>query len=170
MMKRSALALAATLLAAACVTTPMPQLGPDGQPIPVAYTITTREANIIPQRVLGEVNRLRAESGLTPLSLDPAVANAALAHSRDMAAQNRAWHFGSDGTSPADRLRNAGYWGTLVGEAISESYENDLQTLAGWMQSRDTRDLIMDPNARVMGISWYQEPSRKIWWTLLTAS
>lgn len=168
MMKRSALALAGALLVAACATAPQPELGPDGLPIPVAYTITQREAAAIAPRVLGQVNQLRAASGLGPLVIDPMLTNAAMAHSRDMAAQNRAWHFGSDGSSPLDRIRRQGYFGPLIGEAISESYENDTATLGAWMQNRDTRDIIMDPAARGLGISWYQEPSRKIWWTLVT--
>ena len=144
------------------------QLGPDGQPIPVAYTINSAEAAAIPERVLTQVNTLRTGSGAAPLRLDPALAAAAAAHSRDMAAQNRAWHFGSDGSSPLDRARRAGYAGRLVGENISESYENDIATLQAWMQARDTRDVIMDPSATTLGIAWYQEPSRKIWWTLVT--
>jgi uncharacterized protein YkwD len=87
-----------------------------------------------------------------------------------MSAQNRAWHWGSDGSSPLDRARRAGYFGTVIGENISESYENDVQTLTAWMGTRDTRDVIMDPAATSLGIAWYQEPSGKLWWTLLTGS
>lgn len=171
MLKRSALALAGALLASACTFMPTPeQLGENGQAIPVAYTITEREAAVIPQRVLTQVNTLRAQSGLGPLVLDPTLSNAAVIHSRDMASQNRAWHFGSDGTSPADRAKNSGFYGTIVGEAISESYENDIATLNAWMQARETRDLLMAPNARSLGVAWFQEPSRKIWWTLLTGT
>ena len=144
------------------------QLGPDGQPIPVAYTINSAEAAAIPERVLTQVNTLRTGSGAAPLRLDPALAAAAAAHSRDMAAQNRAWHFGSDGSSPLDRVRRQGFQGELIGEDISETYENELTTLNAWMQSRDTRDIIMDPRATAMGIGWYQEPSGKVWWVLVT--
>ncbi len=163
------LALAGLMLSACAPRTPGGQLGPDGQPIPVAYTISASEAAAIPGRVLSEVNTLRSNSGAQPLTLDPALNAAAAAHSRDMAAQNRAWHFGSDGSSPLDRARRAGFSGQLIGENISESYENDVATLQAWMQTRDTRDVIMDPGARTLGIAWYQEPSRKIWWTLITA-
>ena len=38
------------------------------------------------------------------------------------------------------------------------------------MGTRDTRDVIMDPAATSLGIAWYQEPSGKLWWTLLTGS
>ena len=85
-----------------------------------------------------------------------------------MAAQNRAWHFGSDGSSPLDRAKRQGYFGALIGENISETYENEISTLSAWMQARDTRDVIMDPRATDFGIGWYQEPSGKIWWVLLT--
>ncbi|MFV0300352.1 MAG: CAP domain-containing protein, partial [Paracoccus sp. (in: a-proteobacteria)] len=127
-------------------------------------------AAAIPARALGQVNQLRANIGLTPLMLSPQLSAASVAHSRDMAAQNRAWHFGSDGSSPLDRARRQGYYGDIIGETISESYENDIQTLNAWMQTRDTRDIIMDPTATQLGMGWYQEPSKKIWWTLITGN
>lgn len=168
-MKRTILILGIGLAVAGCMPrSPGQQMGPDGQPVPVAYTISGAEAAAIPGRVLEQVNMLRSGSGYAPLRLDPALNAAAAAHSRDMAAQNRAWHFGSDGSSPLDRARRAGYSSHLIGENISESYENDIATLQAWMQTRDTRDVIMDPAATTLGVAWYQEPSRKIWWTLIT--
>ncbi|MFV0293167.1 MAG: CAP domain-containing protein [Paracoccus sp. (in: a-proteobacteria)] len=168
-MKKVILILAAGLTLSGCVSrTPGAQIGPDGQPIPVAYTINAAEAAAIPNRTLEQVNMLRSGSNVGTLTLDPALNAAAAAHSRDMAAQNRAWHFGSDGSSPLERARRAGYPGQLVGENISESYENDIATLQAWMQTRDTRDVIMDPSATTLGVAWYQEPSKKIWWTLIT--
>ena len=115
---------------------------------------------------LGQVNILRAQSGLGPLALSPQLSAASAAHARDMAAQNRAWHFGSDGSSPLDRAKRQGYFGALIGENISETYENDIQTLNAWMAARDTRDVIMDPAATQLGIGWLQEPTNKIWWVL----
>ncbi|MBU3031242.1 CAP domain-containing protein [Paracoccus marinaquae] len=164
------LAALSVVVLAACQPRTVPQLGPDGQPAPVAYTINEREAAEIPQRVLQQINTLRGNIALAPMVLNPQLSAAALAQSRDMAAQNRAWHWGSDGSSPLDRARRQGYTGTLVGENISETYENDIQTLNAWMGTRDTRDVIMDPTARSLGFAWYQEPSGKIWWTLLSGS
>ena len=46
----------------------------------------------------------------------------------------------------------------------------DIQTLNAWMQTRDTRDVIMDPTATSLGFAWYQEPSGKIWWTLISGT
>jgi hypothetical protein len=36
------------------------------------------------------------------------------------------------------------------------------------MEKPDTRDVMLDPRARDLGIAWVQEPNGKIWWTLIT--
>ena len=117
--------------------------------------------------MLTQINLLRTQQGMQPLVLSPQLAAAAMAHSRDMSAQNRAWHFGSDGSSPLERVRRQGYAGQLLGEDISETYENEIATLGAWMQTRDTRDILMDPAARELGMGWFQEQTNKIWWTVL---
>ncbi|KGJ05625.1 Cysteine-rich secretory protein family protein [Paracoccus halophilus] len=167
MKKFSILALVSVLALAACQK-PVTQLGPDGQPLPVAYKITAREEAQIPGRVLGQVNALRANIGAPAMTQNPMLDAAAKAHARDMSAQNRAWHFGSDGSSPLDRVRRQGYYGSLIGENISETFENDIATLNAWMQTRDTRDIVMDPRATDLGMGWYQEPSGKVWWVMIT--
>ena len=48
-----------------------------------------------------------------------------------------------------------------------EKQENELDTLSAWMENKNTRAVILDPNALDLGFSWYQEPSGKIWWTLV---
>ena len=95
---------------------------------------------------------------------------AAATHSRDMAVQNRPWHFGSDGSSPLDRVRRVGYTGTLLGENISETYQTALETLSDWMGQADTRAVILDPTATEIGFAWFQEPSGKMWWTLVSGT
>lgn len=170
MLKLTTLAVLSVVALAACQPVAQPQIGPDGQAVPVAYSINSREAAQIPGRVLGQINQLRANIGQVPLTQSPQLDAASVAHARDMSAQNRAWHFGSDGSSPLDRIRRAGFYGTLIGENISETYENDISTLSAWMQQRETRDIIMDPGATQLGIGWYQEPSGKIWWVLITGA
>jgi len=168
MTKFALLALCSALALTACAPRQPVQLGPDGKPIPVAYKITPAEEAAIGPRTQANIASLRAGSGLGPLMLSPQLAASAASHARDMAAQNRAWHFGSDGSSPITRAQRAGYPSRLIGENISETYENDTVVLNAWMQQRDTRDVIMDPAARDFGMAWYQEPSNKIWWVLVT--
>jgi uncharacterized protein YkwD len=138
--------------------------------IPAEAPVPVDDNAAIAGRVLQQINTLRGNIGQSALTPNPQLDAAALAHSRDMSAQNRAWHWGSDGSSPLDRVQRQGFNGTLVGENISESYETEIQTLSAWMSDRDTRDVIMDPSATQLGFSWYKEPSGKVWWTMLTAS
>ncbi len=169
-MTRLTVALISLMFAlTACVGT-QPALGPDGKPLPPIFRITKRNAAKIQFRVLDSVNALRKASGLQPVQLSAQLTAAAATHSRDMSIQNRPWHFGSDGSSPIDRVKRAGYPGQFLGENISETYESDVETLAAWMQEADTRAVIMNPNARFMGLSWFQEPSGKIWWTQVFGS
>ena len=135
-----------------------------------SYRISRSDAGTIQFRMLDSVNALRSSAGVTPLALDAKLNAAAATHSRDMSVQNRPWHFGSDGSSPIDRIQRVGYTGGLVGEVISETYETELETLAAWMEQPDTRRILMAPDGRQMGFSWYQENGGKIWWTLVVGN
>ena len=142
-------------------------LGVDGQPLPQVYRIRAGSTSKIQFRLLDSVNSLRQASGLPAVALNAQLTAAASTHSRDMSVQNRPWHFGSDGSSPIDRVRRVGYEGTMLGEAISETYETELETLGAWMEEPGTRDVILERRATNMGFAWFQEDNGKIWWTLV---
>lgn len=165
MNRRTALILLASTALAACAPPP-PTLGADGKPLPKLYRISNADARRIPFRALDAVNALRQGAGVSPLELDNLLTAAAETHSRDMSLQNRPWHFGSDGSSPIDRANRVGFDGILIGEAISETFESELETIAAWMQEPGPREVVLDPQGRRMGFAFYQEPSGKIWWTL----
>jgi uncharacterized protein YkwD len=170
-MKR-ALALVAALglsLAACSTATPM-RIGPDGRPMPSVHRISAFEKNQVTYRMLDSINELRQAAGAPPVELNAQLTAAAATHSQDMHVQNRPWHFGSDGSSPIDRVARTGYPGMMLGENISETFETELETLAAWMEQKDTRDVILDPRARNLGFSWFQEENGKVWWTLLMGS
>lgn len=150
----------------ACAGTSNRPLGPDGLPLPTAYIIAPENEAAVKFRMLDSVNALRQAAGVAPVALDPSLNAAAATHARDMSIQNRPWLFGADGSSPVLRARRAGFTGRFLGETISESYESELATLSAWMNDERTRAVIMDPNARLMGFSWFQEPAGKLWWTL----
>lgn len=169
-MKRRLFLLTGASLALTACASSGPTLGSDGKPLPKVYKINPRDVNEIEFRLLDSVNTLRGAKSLTPLAFDASLNAAAATHSRDMSVQNRPWHFGSDGSSPFVRVQRAGFTGRLVGELISETYETELETLSAWMAQPDTRAVIMDPAARSIGFSWFQEPGGKIWWTLMTGA
>jgi len=146
------------------------QVGPDGLPLQQVYRISSEDANAVQIRMLDSVNALRQSAGRPPVIYDPQLNAAAATHARDMAVQNRPWHFGSDGSSPLDRARRVGFDGLILGEAISESYETELETLGAWMEQADTRAVILDDRARQMGFAWFQEPAGKLWWVMVLGS
>lgn len=154
------LALAALLGLSACAG------GPSGG----ASSLTAADRGRVQFAMLDGVNALREARGAPPLALDSALNAAAATHARDMAAQNRPWHFGSDGSSPPERAARAGYPGAFRGEAISESFEGEVETLAAWMEEPGARGVVLDPLARDMGLGWHEEASGKLWWALVTGT
>ncbi|WP_425046889.1 CAP domain-containing protein [Primorskyibacter sp. S87] len=158
--------LIAAFVALSACTPQTTTLGSDGKPLPTPYKIRKSDTSKIQFRMLDSVNSLRSASGAQPVQLNAQLNAAAATHARDMSVQNRPWHFGSDGSSPLDRAQRAGFAGALLGEAISETYESEVETLAAWMDDPGSRSVILDPKATSMGFAWYQESSGKIWWTL----
>ncbi|MDA8586163.1 CAP domain-containing protein [Rhodobacteraceae bacterium] len=158
------------ILALTACSTPEPRFGPDGQPLATVYRLKSGDEADVQFRMLDSINALRQASGARPVKLSSELTAAAKTHSRDMSVQNRPWHFGSDGSNPLDRASRVGYTGKLIGENISETFETELETLSAWMETPETREVILDPRAGDIGLSWYQEDSGKIWWTLVVGA
>ncbi len=156
------LLLTSAILLAACG--PTVTTTPSGNSV---YRLNNAMQGQVQLRMLDSVNALRSAKGLTAVQLSSALNAAAETHSRDMARQNRPWHFGSDGSSPVARVVRAGYQKGLLGENISESFETETQTLAAWMQQPDTANVVLNPAAEDLGIAFYQQDNGKIWWTMV---
>ena len=118
-------------------------------------------------RHLEAVNAVRIQNGLAPVQLSAELSAAADTHARDIAVQDRAWHFGSDLTSPRERAFRAGYRGEVLGENLAEGADMDLVVLDSWLGFDDTRNIILHPEAGGLGLGWFQEPSGKLWWVQL---
>ena len=144
-----------------------PELGPDGKPLPEIYKLNRQNVAEVKFRMLDAVNALRVAKGIQVLEFNSELNAAAATHARDMSIQNRPWHFGSDGSSPLDRVARVGYEKVFLGETISETYESEITTLTAWINSENTRDVILDPRANELGFAWYQERNGKIWWTMI---
>ena len=167
-MTRLALACLGLILVLAACAPPPPQLGADGKPLPRVYKITNSAE--VQFRMLDSVNALRQAAGASDLELNAQLTAAAATHSRDMSLQNRPWHFGSDGSSPLQRVARTGYEGRFMGELISETFETELETLAAWMEDPGTRELILDTEAVDMGFSWKQDDNGRLWWVMITGA
>ncbi len=129
--------------------------------------MSATDTNATRLRVLDAVNAVRIEQALSPLRYSAELNAAAETHARDMSVQGRAWHFGSDKTSPRERAFRAGYFGELSGENIAEGTDTDLVVLKSWLDFGDTRAIMLDPVARGMGLGWYKDATGKTWWVQL---
>ena len=165
--RRSALFMGLMAAVAACSRAPEIPRGSDGKPLPQVYVIAPGADSAISFRLLDGANALRKAKGAPQLAFNAELNAASATHARDMAVQNRPWHFGSDGSSPLVRAQRAGYRGMLLGELISETFETELQTLSNWMGQPDTRAVLMDPSATDLGFGWFQESNGKIWWAAM---
>jgi len=124
------------------------------------------------ERARDLVNAYRKEKGLRPLKLQPALTEAARAHSRDLAKWDRISHFGSDGSNPWDRVRRAGYSARLAAENVGTGQSTIEEVMKGWQGSPGHNKNLLLPDAEHMGIALVQDPKTefKTFWTLVIAS
>lgn len=143
-------------------------------PLPSSVYPDWRDAG---QAILAGVNAARA-SGRTcgsqsyppapPLSWDPELGQAALAHSRDMAARRYFSHKAKDGSTAAERARRAGYQWQRVGENIAFGQRTPEEAIAGWLDSPGHCANIMNPGFTEMGAAYAlasQHRAGIIYWT-----
>ena len=116
--------------------------------------------------VIRLTNFEREKEGLVPLSYDPLLEMAAQRHVQDMDSTGRYLaHTGSDGSSPGDRIKNAGYkaaWhdngdGSLMYVSQENAASGQLsasEVVDGWMNSPGHRAAIMAPQAKEIGVGF----------------
>ena len=117
--------------------------------------------------VLALVNASRSEArmcgatshdAVSALTWNNLLAQAALAHSGDMAANNFFSHDGSDGLSVADRVETAGYPWRAVGENIAAGQVDHAEVHQGWVGSPAHCRNIMNPLFSEVGAACVRDP------------
>jgi uncharacterized protein YkwD len=124
------------------------------------------------ERARDLLNAYRRQHGLRPLKLQPALTEAARAHSLDLAKWDRISHFGSDGSNPWDRVKRAGYNAKLAAENVGTGQASLDEVMKGWEASPGHNKNLLLPDAQHMGIALVQDPKTefKTFWTLVIAS
>lgn len=121
--------------------------------------------------VLELVNQERRRAGLAPLTLNSQLTAAAQGHSQDMADHNFMAHNGSDGSSPFDRMKRAGYRFSFAGENVAAGQSKPEDAIDSWMNETPPNDghrkNILSPNYREIGIGYaFREATQfKHYWT-----
>lgn len=115
---------------------------------PTGTSVTTA-ANDLFQRI----NKLRVENKLQAVSLNAQLATAAQRHSQDMAKTGNISHTGSDGSTPEQRQRAAGYGGGTGEEAISGGRITVDDAWNFWTNDRPHANILLTPEYTVVGIA-----------------
>lgn len=120
-------------------------------------------------RMVAAVNRQREKAGCSPVRLHEALDRAARAHSAAMARSGRLSHTGADGSSPADRMRKAGYRVFSAGENLTAGSDGAEDAVTVWMRSAPHRRILLTCRYTHAGVG--RAPgSGGPWWTLDLAS
>ena len=150
-----------------------------------AWLVLATEAALPPPRstaplisgALELINRARATGvrcggvwypGAPLLKFDGHLARAASEHSDDMARHDYFQHQGLDGSSPAMRVRRAGYGAyRIVGENIAAGAATSVDAVRGWLASPGHCANIMDARFRDTGIAFAVNSHSRygIYWT-----
>lgn len=111
------------------------------------------------QKVLELTNVERSKADLPPLTFNPQLTAAAQAHSEDMALNNFLDHQGSDGSSPLDRIKRAGYSPVGWAENVAAGQPTPEEAIASWMNEVPPNDghrrNILNPDYQEIGVGYY---------------
>ena len=108
--------------------------------------------------VLNQINATRAANGCGPVAANPQLAASAARQANDMLVNNVQGHTGSDGSTVAQRVRDAGYVSyTKIGEIVFWSAGPGATpaaaAVAWWMTSPRHRAIITDCDLTDAGFS-----------------
>lgn len=89
--------------------------------------------------------------------MNGALTNSARGHSIDMVTHNLTQHNGSDGSTPQQRMKAAGYGGSWWGEIIywgGGSYGTPAQAVTWWMNDPPHKDVILGTHYTDFGVGY----------------
>ncbi|MDB5948688.1 MAG: hypothetical protein JWR65_543 [Massilia sp.] len=147
------------------------------QPAPPSPVLQLPEWRQAGQAILGAVNAARSMprscggqqfAPAPALAWNGALADAALAHSGDMATQRYFSHQGKDGRVVAERALHAGYRWRRIGENIASGQDAAEEAVAGWLSSPGHCANIMNRDFTEMGAAYAISTSRdipRVYWT-----
>jgi uncharacterized protein YkwD len=117
--------------------------------------------------VLSLVNQARAAAGIGPLAMNGALVAAAQRHSTDMASAGFVGHTGSDGSTAAQRVSDAGYTWAALGENAAQTWSVSAQEVFNlWMGSEGHRANMLNPAFVEMGLGYAAAANGAVYYTL----
>ena len=126
-----------------------------GQISKIIYLATAAPMTAEEAETIRLINERRAALGLGTLRVDTALNAAARRHSYDIGPPALCQHDGTDGSSPWDRIAEAGYGGWGAGEVVGCNYTTPLSIVDGWWGSPGHYAVLTDPAVNDIGCGWW---------------
>lgn len=163
---RLALILAGGLAAMSASCAPLPTTGRAQEPTPPAESRAGIAAETGLPALVEAHNRARAEAKLPPLRAEPRLTEAARLHALDMAAHAKMTHEGSDGSTPAERVKRQGYPYQGTAENVAMGQRSVAEVMDAWMHSPGHRKNILGDFAEI-GAARATAPDGVPYWTVV---
>jgi uncharacterized protein YkwD len=136
---------------------------------------STSSAGPVGSELLQRINLARASArrcgsklfpAAAPLQSNPMLREAAQAHAHDMLEHNYFAHEGHDGSNPAQRVAGTGYAYRIIGENIASGPTTAAEAVAGWLESPDHCENLMDTRFTDSGVAFAASTSGppRIYW------
>ena len=110
-------------------------------------------SNITPEKVLEITNQKRAEQGLSPLTINGQLNEAAQRKAGDMFAFNYWSHVSPSGRSPWSFFQEVGYKYLYAGENLARDFMDSQAVVEAWMNSATHRDNVLNKNYQEIGLA-----------------
>ena len=110
-------------------------------------------SSVTVDEVLSATNQERAANGLSPLSLNSKLSDAARRKAADMFAENYWAHNSPSGLTPWHWFQAVGYNYTYAGENLAKDFGNTNRLMDAWMASPTHRENILNTHYTDIGIA-----------------
>ncbi len=102
--------------------------------------------------VVNITNQKRIDSGLSPLSLNQTLSDAAYTKGKDMINRDYWAHVAPDGTQPWKFFKDFGYSYRYAGENLARDFSSASSAVDAWMNSPSHKENILNPKYKEIGI------------------
>ena len=118
-----------------------------------ATTQSTAVDTTLPARLTAQLNDIRRTERLPALLIDARLTQAAQEKANQLMAEGRFDHITSDGRTPWDYIRAAGYHYELAGENLAIDFTQSSAITLAWLTSPAHRANMFDPHFSDVGIA-----------------